>query len=72
MFIFGSEGCGIEYAQNSTSGLLNQSAQQKEDESQKCAVASHFFMIMYLKALPIVCPSSMNSNEAAVSDEPGS
>lgn len=33
---------------------------------------THFFMMMYLSALPRVCPSSRNSNDAAVSVEPGS
>lgn len=33
---------------------------------------THFFMIIYLKALPKVCPSSRNSKEAAVGVDPGS
>lgn len=33
---------------------------------------TYFFMMMYLSAFPIVWPSSRNSNEAAVSVEPGS
>lgn len=33
---------------------------------------SYFFMMMNLNAFPSVWPSSMNSNEAAVSVEPGS
>lgn len=34
--------------------------------------ATHFFMMMYLRALPRVWPSSRNSKEAAVGVEPGS
>jgi hypothetical protein len=33
---------------------------------------TNFFIMTYLKALPRVWPSLMNSNEAAVSVEPGS
>lgn len=34
-------------------------------------IATHFFMMMYLRALPKVCPSSRNSKEAAVGVDPG-
>lgn len=33
---------------------------------------THFFIMMYRKALPRVWPSSANSNEAAVAVEPAS
>jgi hypothetical protein len=33
---------------------------------------TYFFMMMYLNALPMVWPSSINSNDAAVSVDPGS
>ena len=33
---------------------------------------TYFFMTTHLKAFPRVCPSSVNSNEAAESVEPGS
>lgn len=34
--------------------------------------STHFFMMIYLRALPRVWPSFKNSNEAAVGVEPGS
>jgi len=71
-FILGSEGWGMAYAQNSTSGLKKGALVSKSRLACPQARGPNFFMMMNLKAFPRVWPSSRNSKEAAVNVEPGS
>jgi len=67
---------GFGWVRDSISAKLNFRTEKTvvSTDIHKCGngCQTHFFIMTYLRAFPKVWPSSRNSNEAAVSVDPGS